>query len=448
MESRTAIGKTLLVVHPERRRRVPMSSGAVGRRPPRDRARGPHARPASDPATEAARRRHPSAYGPAIHRDATRRRYLRLVDMPPRTSTTDDAAPAVRLEQELTERRRELTGYCYRMLGSAFEAEDAVQETMIRAWKAIDRFEGRSSLRSWLYRIATNVCLDMLNGRQRRARPMDLGPASVADGHAARRRLAEETWVQPIADAQGRARRRRPRRGGRRRETRSGSPSSPPCSTLPARQRAVLILREVLRWQATEVAELLDTSVASVNSALQRARATLADVDPEADEPDRRRPRRSRRSARPLRRGVRALRHPGAGRPAPRGRHDVDAAVRAVAAGPRRDRQVASRPGRGVRGLAPAPSRWRTAGRPSASTRSTRPVASPRGRCRCSTSRAARSCRSATSCTPTCSRSSGCPRTSTDRCGWLSDGSATARDTPAAPERPTAAASPRRSPRR
>ena len=83
--------------------------------------------------------------------------------------------------EEIDQYRRELTGYCYRMLGSAFEADDAVQETVLRAWKARDSFEGRSALRSWLYRIATNVCLDLLRGRQRRAQPMDLGPSSTAD---------------------------------------------------------------------------------------------------------------------------------------------------------------------------------------------------------------------------------------------------------------------------
>src|SRR6478735_6114869 len=210
------------------------------------------------------------------HPRGRRRRSLRLIDMPPRTSTTDDA-PAGQLERELTERRRELTGYCYRMLGSGFEAEDAVQETMIRAWKAIDRFEGRSSLRSWLYRIATNVCLDHLNGRQRRARPMDLGPASVAEATLSEG-IGPEHWVLPIADAKV--------------VPDSGDPAEVTAARdsirlafvaalqrLPARQRAVLILREVLRWHATEVAELLDTTVASVNSALQRARATLAEHD-------------------------------------------------------------------------------------------------------------------------------------------------------------------------
>ena len=119
------------------------------------------------------------------------------------------AQPAV--AGELDQYRRELTGYCYRMLGSAFDAEDAVQETMLRAWRSVDRFEGRSALRSWLYRIATNVCFDQLNGRERRARPMDLGPAQ-----------------EPLFE---------------------------------------------------NLAELLETSVASVNSALQRARATLATAD-------------------------------------------------------------------------------------------------------------------------------------------------------------------------
>jgi RNA polymerase sigma-70 factor (ECF subfamily) len=181
------------------------------------------------------------------------------------------AKPAA-AEQQLEQYRGELTAYCYRMLGSPFEAEDAVQETLLRAWRSLDRFEGRAALRSWLYRIATNVCFDLLNGRERRARPMDLGPARepVESNLNA---LAEVTWIEPVPDS-------------------VVSPEGDPADVavahetirlafvaalqhLPPRQRAVLILCEVLRWKAAEVAELLDTSVASVNSALQRARATL-----------------------------------------------------------------------------------------------------------------------------------------------------------------------------
>src|SRR5947207_3380037 len=179
-------------------------------------------------------------------------------------------------EEQLEQHRAELTAYCYRMLGSPFEAEDAVQETLLRAWRSLDRFEGRAALRSWLYRIATNVCFDMLNARERRARPMDLGPARepVESNLNA---LPEVTWIEPIPEN-------------------AVAPEGDPADVavahetirlafvaalqhLPPRQRAVLILCEVLRWKASEVAELLGTSVASVNSALQRARATLDATD-------------------------------------------------------------------------------------------------------------------------------------------------------------------------
>jgi RNA polymerase sigma-70 factor (ECF subfamily) len=198
-------------------------------------------------------------------------------------------APA-ELELQLEQHRTELTAYSYRMLGSSFEAEDAVQETFIRAWRGYERFEGRAALRSWLYRIATNVCLDMLGSRERRARPMDLGPAREpveANLHT----LPEVTWIEPVPDE---------------RVVPEGDPAAvaearetirlafvAALQHLPPRQRAVLILCEVLRWKASEVAELLETSVASVNSALQRARATLeanrvsaTETSPSVDEAD------------------------------------------------------------------------------------------------------------------------------------------------------------------
>ncbi|MFP5318690.1 MAG: sigma-70 family RNA polymerase sigma factor [Acidimicrobiia bacterium] len=188
--------------------------------------------------------------------------------------STDNATATGFQPEDLEQYRRELTGYCYRMLGSAFEAEDAVQETMVRAWKAGDGFEGRSAVRSWVYRIATNVCLDMLRGRQRRATPMDLGPAGKADSFTGAQR-PEHAWVTPILDAKVLPEAADPAAVAEARETvRLAFVTA--LQQLPARQRAVLILREVLRWQAAEVAELLETSVASVNSALQRARATLA----------------------------------------------------------------------------------------------------------------------------------------------------------------------------
>jgi RNA polymerase sigma-70 factor (ECF subfamily) len=174
---------------------------------------------------------------------------------------------------ELEQHRSELTAYCYRMLGSPFDAEDAVQDTLVRAWRNLDRFEGRAALRSWLYRIATNVCLDMLKAGKRRARPMDLGPSQEPLIENLNER-SEVTWIEPIPD---------PADVTVERDTiRLAFVAA--LQHLPPRQRAVLILSEVLRWQATEVAELLDSSVASVNSALQRARGTLANVD--VDTPD------------------------------------------------------------------------------------------------------------------------------------------------------------------
>src|SRR6476660_9009061 len=187
------------------------------------------------------------------------------------------------VELQLEQYRSELTAYSYRMRGSPFEAEDAVQETMIRAWRAIDRFEGRSSLRSWLYRIATNVCLDMLQGPQRRARPMDMGPASTAETTLGAP-LVESTWVMPIADGAALPEDGDPAELATQRETlRLAFVAA--LQHLPPRQRAVLILREVLRWQASEVAELLGMTVASVNSALQRARATIDQLDVDSSGP-------------------------------------------------------------------------------------------------------------------------------------------------------------------
>lgn len=187
---------------------------------------------------------------------------------PPATVTTG-------LDRELEQHRRRLTGYCYRMLGTPHEAEDAVQETFLRAWRARDAFEGRAALGSWLYRIATNVCFDMLRAGSKRARPMDLGPARepvASNLHVP----GEVTWLQPIADAT---------------VLEDGDPADvvagretlrlafvAALQRLPPRQRAALILCEVLHWRAQEAAELLETSLASVNSALQRARATLGDA--------------------------------------------------------------------------------------------------------------------------------------------------------------------------
>jgi RNA polymerase sigma-70 factor (ECF subfamily) len=191
----------------------------------------------------------------------------------------DDAAVAAELDRH----RPGLTAHCYRMLGSAFDAEDAMQETFIRAWRGFDRFEGRAELRSWLYRIATNVCLDMLQGRARRALPMNLGPAAAPDtdlGVPA----GEATWVSPIPDL------------------RVVTPDADPAEAVAARDgirlafiaalqhlgpkpRAVLLLRDVLGWHADEVAEALDTTVTAVHSMLRRARRTMAERDGSRDAP-------------------------------------------------------------------------------------------------------------------------------------------------------------------
>jgi RNA polymerase sigma-70 factor (ECF subfamily) len=178
------------------------------------------------------------------------------------------------LELRFEEHRVALQAHCYRMLASPFDAQDAVQETFIRAWRAIDRFEGRAAVRSWLYRIATNVCLDMLRSGQRRARPMDLGPARepVASNL---NELPETTWLEPVPDGLVVADTADPADAAVARDSvRLAFVAA--LQHLPPRQRATLILCEVLQWKAAEVAELLETSTASVNSALQRARSTLA----------------------------------------------------------------------------------------------------------------------------------------------------------------------------
>ena len=184
--------------------------------------------------------------------------------------------------------RRELTGYCYRMLGSSFDAEDAVQDALMKAMRAAGDFAGRASVRSWLYRIATNVCLDMLRARRRRAIPYQLGPARPPVEDSLADVLPDGSWVSPIADERVLPPEADPAEIAEQRDTvRLAFVAA--LQHLPPRQRAVLILCEVLRWQAAEVAELLDTSVAAVTSALQRARATLAvaDVgDPRVEEPD------------------------------------------------------------------------------------------------------------------------------------------------------------------
>lgn len=172
--------------------------------------------------------------------------------------------------------RTALKGHCYRMLGSPFDADDAVQETLVRAWQAADRFEGRASVRTWLYRIATNVCLDQLAARKRRARPMEEGPAgTVASALDAR---PKTDWLEPIPDADAVPSDVSPHEQAVLRESvRLAFVAA--LQHLPPKQRAALLLAEVLGWSAAEIAGGLDTSVAAVNSALQRARATLAARD-------------------------------------------------------------------------------------------------------------------------------------------------------------------------
>lgn len=183
---------------------------------------------------------------------------------------------------QLEDHRVALTGHCYRMLGSAAEADDAVQETMVRAWRAIERFEERSSMRTWLYRIATNVCLDALEQAKRtKARPID-GPLGTTDDDLVS--YDRTHWLEPIPDAKAIPSDANPAEAAILRESiRLAFVHA--LQSLPARQRAALLLSEVLGWSAVEIADSLDMSVAAVNSALQRARATLAARDPREPKP-------------------------------------------------------------------------------------------------------------------------------------------------------------------
>lgn len=192
--------------------------------------------------------------------------------------------------QHLETYRSAITGHCYRMLGSFFDAEDATQEAMIRAWKGLDRFDGRASLKNWLYRIATNVCLDEIHNKGRRARPMEEGPAfsgtpSVED-------LVQRptnVWIEPISDARALPSDSDPsERAILKQSIRLAFVAA--LQKLAPKQRAALLLMDVLGFSAAEAAETLDTSVASVNSALQRARAALSDknlsASPDLSEPE------------------------------------------------------------------------------------------------------------------------------------------------------------------
>jgi RNA polymerase sigma-70 factor (ECF subfamily) len=192
--------------------------------------------------------------------------------------------PAIGDFEELETYRPLITGHCYRMLGSLFDADDAVQEAFTRAWRSRDQFNGRSSVKTWLYRIATNVCLDELKDRGRRARPIEEG--TPASGEPPRETLVPrpgDHWIEPILDSQVLPREADPgERAILRESIRLAFVAA--LQKLPAKQRAVLLLMEVLGFSASEAGEVLDTSVASVNSALQRARATLATYEKAPDE--------------------------------------------------------------------------------------------------------------------------------------------------------------------
>ena len=205
-----------------------------------------------------------------------------MAETPPTESVPTGGSTADDLLERARPYRNELLAHCYRMLGSVHDAEDLVQDTYLRAWRASDRFEGRSSLRTWLYRIATNACLTAIEQRGRRPLPSGIGAPS--DPEQAVKEMPEVPWLEPIPDAML-----------------GGDQPSDPASVvvskssmrlalvaalqhLPPRQRAVLLLRDVLKWRAAEVAELLDSTTASVNSALQRARAQLDQVAPVEEE--------------------------------------------------------------------------------------------------------------------------------------------------------------------
>lgn len=179
--------------------------------------------------------------------------------------------------EQLHVHREALIGHCYRMLGSAAEADDAVQETLVRAWRALDGFDGRASIRTWLYRIATHVCLDALGDRARRERPVALGPEGTVHDELVERPRTH--WLEPIPDVHALPADSDPaERAALRQSIRLAFVAA--LQALPPRQRAALLLAEVLGWSAAEIAEALETSVPAVNSALQRARATLADRAP------------------------------------------------------------------------------------------------------------------------------------------------------------------------
>ncbi len=261
--------------------------------------------------------------------------------------------------------RAELIAHCYRMLGSVHDAEDLVQETYLRGWRGYQAFEERAALRTWLYRIATTACLRALENRGRRVLPAGLGAGSVDPDADIDANGGAHHWLEPLPDTLT------PETAfSARHSVRLAVATA--LQELPARQRAVLILRDVVQFSAAEVAELLETTPAAVNSALQRARARLAEIAPSEEDVGRARRRRSPRVTRPLLRGLRKRRPRGAHRAATSRRQARDAAAARLVHRTRRGHAI-PRPAR----LRPG---WRHGARSDGRQRAARGCRVPSGR--------------------------------------------------------------------